>query len=271
MEKITFKGPFHSSKLKDEELNELNDKGIYIWGFMYEKDKDSNFGKPLHCYQNFNYNEMKFLPYYVGKTEKSLRKRLNEHFDIQNKKFDGQKYIRFSENYMKKFFLSTEKFPIKTHNGSLLKPLLLINLMATNIIYYNNLNFMKKIYGNKIKSNYTPEKINSLPISDFYSFLENTDTLRKNIVDNDNFWFCYANLDENIDSFQCKLKDYEVLTFYSLKGKTISKTEKLDSKISEKLMIINETDSKDIFKDDINTKSTIANHTKNGTVDFPGY
>ena len=85
-----------------------------------------------------------------------------------------------------------------------------------------------------------------------------------------NLWFCYAELNRKTDFVECKLEEFETLTFYSLKGKTISKTGKLEA-ISDTIAVKCEDNLKSIFKIEINSKNsllTIKNKTK---IEFPGY
>jgi hypothetical protein len=88
------------------------------------------------------------------------------------------------------------------------------------------------------------------------------DTLKKmydgaNKTDhNNNLWFCYAKLEGEKEFTDCKLIDYEALTFYSLKGKTISKTIKFNE-LNNNLKILDNTTANIFNKDSNNNVSTI--------------
>jgi hypothetical protein len=110
------------------------------------------------------------------------------------------------------------------------------------------------------------------PITDYNVI---PDTLRELIYCKNNFWFCYAGLDENdeneLQNYRSTLekgsrseflKNHEAQTFYSLKGKTISETK--DFKDVQAIHdIIPEATCEDIFKMD-NKKAYISNQ-------FSGY
>ncbi|WP_396196204.1 hypothetical protein [Flavobacterium sp.] len=274
---LKFKGPFniYNNDSYQNHLDELNKPpGIYIWGFMV----DSKYN-PLNCAkkQIFDSEKMYFLPYYVGKKEKRIIDRLNEHKNVRLNP-NAIKYTRLSMQYLKTFFKDPD-FPIKTSNSDITNKFIEIDKSGKNkkengkqIEYYNNSKFLDyKIADSSIdKPKINTVKQTDNPITNFSTL---NDTLKQIIIKNNNFWFCYAELKENIDLINCKLEDYEALTFYSLKGKTISKTKNID-KISKNIQISFENNKlENIFKcNDISINIIKEKYlNEKNEVEFPGY
>jgi hypothetical protein len=230
---IEFKGPFNINHIdKDLETN-LKNSGIYIWGFMV----DSNYN-PLNCKNivSFSPEKMKFLPYYVGmatgkgkNNKMTIYKRLNQHKDVRNNA-SAIKYTRLSMKYLKTFFKEDSSFPIKTSNSNITNKFIEIDKKSnqTLIEYYNNSKFLdyKINDSNNDKSKINNEKPTNNPITNFCTI---NDTLQEIIIEKNNFWFCYAecchdcNNEKDITPFY---ESIESLTYFSLKGKTISKVKK---------------------------------------------
>lgn len=280
MEEITFKGPYHIKDLSSvsnelrKEYAENKIPGIYIWGFVSDI-KIENFKdfSEEHKIPKFNKENELFIPYYVG-LDSNLFDRINKHKGFD--KHDARKYTRMSEKYMKKFF-KEQAYPIKTDNSNIHKDYLKLNIKKQeNIVYYNNSDFIKKTYGDSIKVNEIKKTENPIDVINKDNNNLIIDTL-KEMYDNsnqmkhkNNLWFCYAELNRKTDFVKCKLEEFETLTFYSLKGKTISKTGKLEA-ISDTIAVKCEDNLKSIFKIEINSKNsllTIKNKTK---IEFPGY
>jgi hypothetical protein len=269
---IEFKGPFNINHLDKDLEQKLKNPGIYIWGFMV----DSNYN-PINCQNivSFSSEKMKFLPYYVGKKEKSIIDRLNEHKNVRENP-SAIKYTRLSMKYLKTFF-KDDSFPIKKNNSDITSEFINIDESVENpsengkqIEYYNNSKFLDyKIHDSSIdKTKINKVKPTDNPITNFSSL---NDTLQEIIIENNNFWFCYAELEKNIDFFKCKLLDFETLTYYSLKGKTISKTEEFE-KISDNIQVKCKNNLTNIFKEKVVTKKIIKEkYLENKKVKFPGY
>ncbi len=294
MEEIIFKGPFHISELdnesktigrnKDKKLDKIK-PGIYIWGFVTATD--------LKHFKNFNHflekNETPkfddkvdfFIPYYIG-LDSNLFNRIKNHKDFEN--HDAMKYTRMSEDYMLRFFKDSDdcdkNYPIKIGNKDIHKRYLKINESEgkINVLYYNNSDFLTETYGKEcILNNQTKTEI---PITKFNNDNNNIikDTLKEmfddtNLTDHkNNLWFCYAELVENTDFVKCKLLDFETLTYYSLKGKTISKTEEFET-ISENIQIKCNDNLINIFKEKILNKEIIKEKYLNekNQIKFEGY
>jgi|688.fasta_scaffold157044_3 hypothetical protein len=231
---IEFKGPYNIND-KDSyqnDLEKLNEPGIYIWGFMV----DSNYN-PINCKNivSFSPEKMKFLPYYVGmatgKSNMTIYKRLNKHKKVSEG--DASKYLRISKPFLKSFF--KDEFPIhydgdKKYCGQLM----IYNIKNNNraISYFNNPMFMFHLYQNKLKSKlidlFYKNEPNQLPITlDIFKDCNIIDPLNDIVNNKLNFWFCYAEKkitdDKDITPFYESL---ESLTYFSLKGKTISKVKR---------------------------------------------
>lgn len=278
MEKITFKNLHHISELKDviKKLDKnIKNPGIYIWGYVV----DTKISKILEIKDTkFNVNTMKFIPYYVG-LDSNLFNRISKHYKFD--KGDARKYTRMSEEYMLKFFkdCKNNNYPIKNDDKDIHEHYLNINIQQENIIYYNNSDFLTKTYGTDCIVNY--QKKTEMPITKFNednghiikdSLMGIFDYSNKSIHKN-NLWFSYALYKDSQDFINCKLEDFEALTFYSLKGKTISKTKKIDN-ISKNIQVCYEGDElENIFKCNNIIRSIIdANFiNKNKQVKFPGY
>lgn len=268
METITFEGPFHISELEkiDKSLHEKKGSkipGIYIWGFVSDKSK-SNFERFSDLVEpKFNPKKMCFIPYYVG-LDSNLFDRLKKHKGFD--KHDATKYTRMSQEYMLTFF-NDKKYPIKTNNSDIHKSYLAINKYyeVKKIIYYNNSIFLQDTYGLNCKVNIVKTQNPIMVFNNENNKIINLmleDTLKKLYDDSNrtnhknNLWFCYAKLGEKKEFIDCKLIEYEALTFYSLKGKTISKTIKYNE-LNNNLKIIDNTTANIFNKDSNNNVFTI--------------
>jgi hypothetical protein len=263
---IEFKGPFNINHLDKDLEQKLNNPGIYIWGFKFYKNSDGSIGEPVDFNVEDENKAQIFIPYYVGKIEGKLINRLNTHKKVT----EGHpaKYTRISPEYIKMFF-EDEDFQI--NDGKKID----IEKIKENkgIEYYNNPDFLKF----RIKKENTidlnnivsvgPNKNNN-PITKFNSIKDNLDEL---VNKKNNFWFCYGIVKNEDSLFSCYLENFETLTFYSLKGKTISKTGNFNN-LLEELLLIDKTDIS-IFKEKIMSKKTITEKylNKKNKVNFPGY
>lgn len=272
---LKIQGPVHFENVDKNGILKNNPKGwsnpntsgIYVWGFMYIYENgefiepiDFKCKEVLQILDSYYKKERelpkdwKFLPYYVGKSESNIFNRIKQHQDVRNVKnlkSDAAKYIRFSHDYMKKFFKESN-FPLKIGSSSRAKQL--INLITTplkSITYHNDKKVLQAIFPNlsitSLGKNHpiTLQKINGVCIPD---------TLQDLVDDKNNFWFCY--------SYILTLKDYESFLFYSLKGKTTSQTQNFSSVINS-IEIKNDTDT-DIFHVD-------QNNNLDATETFSGY
>jgi hypothetical protein len=253
MTKLDFKGPFHLNELAKLSKSSKKFPGIYIWGFIYHYDR-STLIKPIDFKKNpnlkFDKTQMKFIPYYVGKSEGNMfteRLMLHHKVEISSGSVHADKYTRLNEDYMKSFFKDID-FPIntssKTQENGIYKLIWQNNpdidsIKNSKITYFNSPSILKHIYPGLtpqcVKDNYpiTEQKLEGKKIDD---------TLYNIVVGKDNFWYCYAHADVP----KKELSDCEATTFYSLKGKTISKIKKCP-KPSISIEIIDNTDTS-IFK-----------------------
>ena len=256
MNELTFEGPLHQSKLNDSQID-LDFEGVYIWGFMVDKDF-----KPINCAKKHEYkpDEMTFLPYYVGmatgkgKSAMTVRKRLKSHKEVE--KSHGAKYTRINEDQLDSFHKDTDNFPIHVGKKSHYKEIIKYNLIHQEkaITYFNNPLFMFHLYKDKLSPRvhelFNVKKHNNLPINDeIFSGLSIKDPLKIIIKDKDNFWFVCANakhLDHKND--EKYFEKLEGITYYSLKGKTISVTKAFVKILSNDYKIHDNTNTH-IFKD----------------------
>jgi hypothetical protein len=279
MEEIKFKGPFHYSQINQQKKNinnidnsNLNVPGIYIWGFMYSKKEEALYN-PFDCKieknKKYESNSMQFIPYYVGKKTDSIINRINEHHAVRSNP-NSIKYTRLSNNYLKEFY-QDPSFPINVGHSNIYD---FIKLGFENKVnYYNHLGFLCVKYRVEINKllnkGFVYKSILDVPIID-YDFLNSKDTLFHMIDEENlnNFWFCFAEFPKNKEIIDKYLESYETLTFYSLKGKTISKTQEF-LKIRKDLKIIDFTNNSKIFNKDENGQ--IWQLDFNNLSEIPGY
>jgi hypothetical protein len=257
---LEFKGPFNIKKLTNLSKELSNQKGIYIWGFIGDKDDIISSEKGVFdnnkIYEenkiNIEENEI-FVPYYTGQTSNLFQRILN-HSKVKKK--DALKYTRFN------------KYPLisinsNTHfasNKVLIEKLIEVN----NIYYFNNDKILNKIYKDFIKIEGVMEKKNNpnklnYPIdkqSVNNVLLSENDPLNK-LINNNNFFFYYLKLDNNI---KFKITELEAFVFFHLKFYTISKVNYSFEELSKKEIVNNLklVNKNNFFKNHIST-------------DFPGY
>jgi hypothetical protein len=217
METITFEGPFHSSEIGKK--IQLEKPGVYIWGL----NVDSN----THTVIKNSSNKLgKFIPYYVGiasgkgKSKMTIKKRLLTHQKVD--KGVGLKYTRINIQGIRDKYNN-----IESCISNIIKQkqnLVNRNKILSNVSYFNNDEVLKGLYpgicikGTKGNFPITLQKINNTK--------DIKDTL-KDYIDFGGFWFLFCSIDnENSlseNDFKHKLEIIESLTYYKLKGITISK------------------------------------------------
>ena len=228
----TFYGPIHfdsvdkngminssiSQKLNLQNNINLNISGIYIWGFVYSINEKGEIIEVIEFKKDsvFNPLTMKFIPYYVGIGDKtSIYNRLKQHH--KPTKGNASKYIRLSVQYMKTFFTDID-FPVKySRNKNNQQAICCAKHRPGLIEYFNDGEFLNIVYPNKGILNRVADKQN-WPITN-YNFIP--DTLNDFVNFKNNFWFCFMPIDNSLS-----LRDFEVETFYGLKGITVSDTKK---------------------------------------------
>jgi hypothetical protein len=265
--KLNVHGPFHFDQLVT--MDEFNIPGFYIWGFVYGLKTDSTehllgniydfSSEPIH----YNHKEMRFIPYYVGKSEKNkgVLGRLNDHHKgIVN---GTANYICFSEEYMKEFFFNKSGYPIhKSNNFVSSNYHILMDLVKDKnnpaITYHSHAKILEHIYGNHIRNtkitpplctcgNYPTgtklaqpkncpkckklrkdgNQISSLKLKNKDFKETGKATLYKYVSVKKNFWAYYCtseDLDQNVD-LEKRYHRIENYIYYSLKGKTTSMAE----------------------------------------------
>jgi hypothetical protein len=232
-------GPFHFDEFdqKGKFIAQRNSgclqpdvPGIYIWGFVYHKI-DGKLGEPTSGIVKLN-NSHQFIPHYVGIHQKEpIFKRIKQHHDT-NKNENTKKYIRFSKEYMKEFFVSESGFPIHIGNNFVSKKfdqLVKLNKCVTNITYHNHCDVLLSAQPTLSPS---PVRGQNNPITDWDGtngksllLTPTIDTLDWLVNTLNNFWFCFIPLSQQ----DCNLNnlthvDIETYVYYCLKGKTISNT-----------------------------------------------
>ena len=253
--KLEFNGPIHfdnvdaktGSIIKNpNKLKSPNGRGIYIWGFIYECSKNGELIKPVDFSIKENFlkyekndfkllDNWKFIPYYVGKKEDNIFSRIKTHHNILNG--DATKYIRLSHSYMRNFF-NCPSFPVKYKRNS--NKSQAINLLTSNpdsIEYFNDADFLKRKYaGIRLESHGRNGTDYPIILQRNINSQKLPDTLEELINHKNNFWFCYLLVDDS----NVNLTNYETFTFWSLKGKTVSETQKFTS-INNSLVIDDKT------------------------------
>lgn len=260
MTKLIFSELHHGSEIDDPELKLKKKHGIYIWGFVYEKCKDGNLGEPKdfkkHKKPEFIKDSMVFIPYYVGFAKgESIERRLESHHKVPNT------FLRLSEPFYKRFFRHKELINLNQKK----RDEWIAKQSTQEFVYISKLTIMRELYKNHgvswpaKKSTTFPEIKKLLPKLD--------DTLGKLISKNqmNNFWFSFADVEE--DNRNCLLY-LESLTFWALKGVTISKIALCHRTLQESSFRIDDyclyDQGVDVFKKDI-TGKIVANDC------FPGY
>lgn len=291
-------------------LNLNNKSGIYIWGFVYDLDTNGNLnqiidfstktgGSKHHLLKSLfkidgcdiskaYSNGSKFIPYYVGLINGSISSRLNNHHSVRTND-NAKKYLRLKLNFYKEFFKINSGFEIFIKNKELQQyknhtALVLKN--KNSIDYFNNFCLLYTINKNiKPKTFFTNQNITDVPITDcFIIGNQIPDTLDYIVSDNsqhskntfkknslNNFWFCYAELPDGYSANE----EMEAQTFYSLNGKTISKTLPYRNKGFGHTITCNSSDTSmspciDIFNHDSTTKEVIP-QDPDDPKSFPGY
>lgn len=234
MNERTFYGPFHFDEINPDtgriekagEIYNLKTAGIYIWGFMYHYNQYGliapvNFRNSVIA---FKPDAMKFIPYYVGESAKDIYKeRMVHHHDVRNKAdsstCDASKYTRFSHGFMSEFFMDGP-FPIRIGKPTPKKAFIkLIETYPNAVTYHNNSLVLGTIYPKMQIITYKGNRpITHQKVDEFLI----PDTLEDIVVNMNNFWFCFAQINENRNT----LEIYETIVFYSLNGKTISMTQR---------------------------------------------
>lgn len=211
---------------------ELTTGGIYIWGFVFEKDaKGEPSGEPLKHEMISKYDGKShcFIPYYVGKSSGNSSTIYSRLIDHRKK---NKKYLILNPSYLKSFF-KDPSFPSKMGKGSnaIRKDLIKLHKETKGIAYYNNKSVIMEVFGEDLDLDF---KTSTFKKEDYPQDLvldkvkDSAEKVRIEKLFNDFFkekqFFTYANI-------QCNLLNYEWLETYicyRLKGKTISQHRALD-------------------------------------------
>lgn len=221
MAQLIFKGPFHFDNLQN--APEINNPGIYIWGFTAKRNVNGVDYDIDDCKANPQLksdgtvdldNDQVFIPYYVGiasgKSGMNIKDRLADH----HKNYLNF-YTRLTDGYLLDV-VSKIHFSHALKNG-------LIN--KGKVDYFKNQDFLK----NKgLQCSKEKIAISDIPIYD--KLFDIIDPLNKN---NFSFVFCditksFFNSAIDNDSFKDLLELIESIVYFYLKGITISKCKNLD-------------------------------------------
>ena len=231
-----FYGPFHKNHVKDLKEKKGVLPGVYIWGFVY----DSKNGRLLDPIDFTDENvptyqldgielksNWKFIPYYVGIDSHMINFiRLGQHSKLSGA---TMKYTRFHKTYMTEFFKGRNGFPIhyfrdKNYTKHV-NDFISGKFPKKTVSFFNDDSTLKVIYPNPEFSLVIPQNNSGRKHWPINKILVDgnpiPDTLEQLIRYKNNFFFCYAEVDnpENI-------KDLEACTYWSLKGLTISEIKK---------------------------------------------
>ena len=164
---------------------------------------------------------------------------------------------------MKEFF-KDDNFPIYGVKGYKEKLEKKINANNKDIEYINSEPYLRQIFkGQELEIKLSGTKNKDCPIIDqkiktSQGFVDLEDTLYKLIAKKNNFFFCYAEIDYSLLPL---LERLETQVFWSLKGRTISKTQRCPTTVFQ----IEDYTQTGIFKKDLETCQIVASE------EFKGY
>jgi hypothetical protein len=263
---LRFEGPYHISKILDKgefspTITAKGEYGIYSFGFVYGKENHrltipKDYSTPDQSNPAYTGTNEQFIPYYVG-LDSNIDKftRLLEHYQLGG---STSKVIRFSKSFMKEFFKSHHALPINysnAYNKAIINYFKKYNkTLGIPITYFNDKKALHAIYDpNKPKIKYPgiSQQLDLFPKNDPCYFIMNgtshiEDMLGQLIGTLNNYWFMYAAIDVKEMELLNKLHEnfkgekntpigkqssnnlsiLESITFWALKGLTVSKIKK---------------------------------------------
>ena len=277
---LNFSRLYHKFDLINNNSQLFNVPGVYIWGFIYEK-KGDQIGDPVD-FSNIGStiadpSKHVFIPYYVGKHERSVLVRLREHQDVRNG--NALRLTRFTLEYMKCFFKDTFfKLNTSTFNDRNFINLIAHYKYTRAVEYYNDSKILSQLHGNAI--NIVGNQPNDFPINqqsykNGQAIFDTLDFLSKTF---NNFFFTFVDLrdlkpHEDMDLSQT-IELIESITAMLLKGKTVAKIEKLNKaliSIEINDYNLNGPQGFDIFKDIEDFLDDKIGDYQINNVAFPGY
>jgi hypothetical protein len=208
--------PEHISSLANLIVSKKNRKaGVYIWGFLYNKNKDKILNFENVSDPKFNSNIHQFIPFYVGQS-RDIYKRLGNHSLVRSN--DSIKWPRFSLLFMLEFY---NWVPLQKHTARYYSDYKDIHDCNNNaLLFYSEMNLMKSIYPHNHADIDFYYNRGQAGIADVQGRLNVIDTLSEIINIQNNFW--YMEVDDVIASASDR-KDCEALIHLSLKGGVISR------------------------------------------------
>lgn len=293
---LNFSRLYHKSDLINNNSQLFNVPGVYIWGFIYEKDGDK-IGNPVNFTGNVNPvadpAKHVFIPYYVGESSSSILSRLKGH--SEPRRGDASKRTRLTSQYMRSYF-NDPNFPLFYKKGNTNDFIDLINYYPNNrvIEYFNSAQVLNLIYGNGfvLLRGLPLNHPGNVPINNLFIMPGNVninDTLDYYINTMNNFFFTYVDIYSLFDFVgqnpcfirqyaSAIIKKFQALTVIMLKGKTLGKFDDVGSVLTSinhcpnQLIFNSMTRSGfDIFKDSQNLLRDPTGDYDINNVDFPGY
>lgn len=201
MKKLKFTVPKTYGDFIANDTKEANNSGIYIWGFK---------------------NKGKFIPYYVGKSESSVYKRVKSHFKDLNK---NNKYIIFYPNFyvnLKNNLNKLAKVPNPSKNIDK-------GALKDDLLYLNNKEFLCKKYGefvltpDLLKKEFSSQELDSI-LNDSEPQIQDVIEL---IFNNENLYISYCIFTkEQTDEvyFEEMLRAMETFVKYKMPNPVISQS-----------------------------------------------
>jgi len=271
---LNFSRLYHKSDLINNNSQLFHVPGVYIWGFIYEKD-GNKIGNPVNFKGVGNpvadRNKHVFIPYYVGESSSSILRRLRDEH-IQPRCIPSNKRTRLSMNYMKVYF-NDPYFPLhyKGNNSSSFLRLVKHYNTTRVVEYFNNDQVLALIYeAGNIQIN---GSVRNYPINIQSLLPGNTpinDTLDQYINSNNNFFFTYSECQEIGNLRFC-----ESVTAIILKGKTLGQFRNLQDNEIQMILdpfynIIDNTEF-NIFKQPDQLWDKPQGPFEISNIAFPGY
>jgi hypothetical protein len=212
--------PQHFSSLAALVAKKVTKPGVYIWGFLYNMDKNEILNFENISNPEFNPNKHKFIPFYVGQSE-DIYKRLGNHSLVRSN--DSIKWPRFSFPFMLQFY---KWVPPQKHTASYWRKYKDIHTIYQQtcqkdaLLFYSKVDVMKHIHPNQIADIDFFYSRGQAGIADVQGRLNIIDSLSQIINIHNNFW--YMEVDEQI-KIASDRKDCEAQIHLSLKGGVISR------------------------------------------------
>lgn len=232
---LNFSKLYHKSDLINNNSQLFNVPGVYIWGFIYEKE-GGEIGNPVNFTGNVNPvahpNKHVFIPYYVGESSGKIKDRfIKEH--VRPRINPASKRTRLTLDYIKEFF-KDPTFPLnsKPPLGTSFMNDMTINsfrffswvqlsqINKDKLQYFNNEIIMQLLYPrNPLLASFNNYANTNFPITLLaININDQQDSLSQLITHHANFFFTFC----EFDSPRNVRREIETYTTLTLKGKTLA-------------------------------------------------